>query len=37
MDVDVRDLELLDALGRHETLTAAARHLYVSQPALTNA
>jgi LysR family transcriptional regulator for metE and metH len=35
MDVDVRDLELLDALGRHETLTAAARHLYVSQPALS--
>jgi LysR family transcriptional regulator, regulator for metE and metH len=35
MDVDVRDLELLDALARHETLTAAARHLYVSQPALS--
>jgi LysR family transcriptional regulator for metE and metH len=35
MDVDVRDLELLDALGRHETLTAAARHLHVSQPALS--
>jgi LysR family transcriptional regulator for metE and metH len=35
MDVDVRDLELLDALGRHETLTAAAQHLYVSQPALS--
>jgi LysR family transcriptional regulator, regulator for metE and metH len=35
MDVDVRDLELLDALGRYETLTAAARHLYVSQPALS--
>jgi LysR family transcriptional regulator for metE and metH len=35
MDVDVRDLELLDAVGRHETLTAAARHLYVSQPALS--
>ena len=35
MDVGIRDLELLDALGRHETLTAAARHLYVSQPALS--
>jgi LysR family transcriptional regulator, regulator for metE and metH len=35
MDVDLRDLELLDALGRHQTLTAAARHLYVSQPALS--
>jgi LysR family transcriptional regulator for metE and metH len=35
MDIDVRDLELLDALGEHATLTAAARHLYVSQPALS--
>ena len=35
MDVDIRDLELLDALGEHTTLTAAARHLYVSQPALS--
>lgn len=31
----MRDFELLDALGRHQTLTAAARHLYVSQPALS--
>jgi LysR family transcriptional regulator, regulator for metE and metH len=35
MDVHIRDLELLDALGEHVTLTAAARHLYVSQPALS--
>ncbi|WP_306360973.1 LysR family transcriptional regulator [Nocardia sp. CC227C] len=35
MDVDIRDLELLEALGSHGTLTAAARHLYVSQPALS--
>lgn len=35
MSVDLKDFELLDALGRHQTLTAAARHLYVSQPALS--
>jgi LysR family transcriptional regulator for metE and metH len=35
MEVDIRDLELLDALGEHATLTAAARHLFVSQPALS--
>jgi LysR family transcriptional regulator, regulator for metE and metH len=35
MDVDVRDLELLEALDQHQTLTAAADHLYVSQPALS--
>lgn len=35
MDLDVRDLELIEAIGRHETLTAAARQLYVSQPALS--
>ncbi|MBL1079549.1 LysR family transcriptional regulator [Nocardia sp. 2] len=35
MDVDIRDLELLEALGSQRTLTAAARQLYVSQPALS--
>jgi LysR family transcriptional regulator, regulator for metE and metH len=35
MDVDLRDLELLETLATHETLTAAAEHLYVSQPALS--
>lgn len=35
MDVEVRDLELLEALDQHQTLTAAAEHLYVSQPALS--
>src|SRR5262245_34365146 len=35
MDVDLRDLELLDALGDTDTLTAAAKRLYVSQPALS--
>lgn len=35
MDFDIRDLELLEALGSQGTLTAAARHLYVSQPALS--
>lgn len=35
MDLDLRDLELLDALGDARTLTAAAKSLYVSQPALS--
>ncbi|HEX6659246.1 MAG TPA: LysR family transcriptional regulator, partial [Ilumatobacter sp.] len=35
MDIDLRDLELLEALDQHKTLTAAASHLYVSQPALS--
>lgn len=35
MDLDVRDLELLEALGLHGTLTAAGEHLHVSQPALS--
>lgn len=35
MDIDVRDLELLDALAEHATLTAASGHLHVSQPALS--
>ena len=35
MYVDVRDLELLEALDQHQTLTAAAGRLYVSQPALS--
>jgi LysR family transcriptional regulator, regulator for metE and metH len=35
MDIDIRDLELLEALDRHQTLTAAAAHLFVSQPALS--
>jgi LysR family transcriptional regulator, regulator for metE and metH len=35
MNLDVRDLELLEALDQHQTLTAAAEHLYVSQPALS--
>ena len=35
MDVDLRDLELLEALDQHATLTAAAAHLYLSQPALS--
>ncbi len=35
MDVDLRDLELLDALADVSTLTAASKRLYVSQPALS--
>jgi LysR family transcriptional regulator, regulator for metE and metH len=35
MDLDLRDLELLDALADAQTLTAAAKSLYVSQPALS--
>jgi LysR family transcriptional regulator, regulator for metE and metH len=35
MDLDLRDLELLDALAGAQTLTAAAKSLYVSQPALS--
>lgn len=35
MDLDVRDLELVEALAQHKTLTAAASQLFVSQPALS--
>jgi LysR family transcriptional regulator for metE and metH len=35
MDVDLRDLELLDAAADAGSLTAAAERLYVSQPALS--
>lgn len=35
MDLDIRDLELIEAIERHQTLTAAASHLFVSQPALS--
>ena len=35
MNVDLRDLELLEALEQYGTLTAAAEHLFVSQPALS--
>lgn len=35
MDVDLRDLELLEALEANQTLTASAQRLHVSQPALS--
>lgn len=35
MDIDARDLEMLEAMDRLGTLTAVAEHLYVSQPALS--
>lgn len=35
MDLDTRDLDLLEALERTGTLTAAAAELFVSQPALS--
>lgn len=35
MDIDLRDLELLEALETNLTLTASAQKLHVSQPALS--
>ena len=35
MDLDLRDLELLEALETNQTLTASAQKLHVSQPALS--
>lgn len=35
MDVDYRDLELLEALGDGASMTAAAQRLFVTQPALS--
>ena len=35
MDIDLRDLELLEALETNQTLTASAQKLHVSQPALS--
>jgi len=35
MDIDLRDLELLEALESNQTLTASALKLHVSQPALS--
>jgi LysR family transcriptional regulator for metE and metH len=35
MEFDVRQLELLEALGDGESLTAAAKRLFVTQPALS--
>ncbi|MBI1380520.1 MAG: LysR family transcriptional regulator [Planctomycetaceae bacterium] len=35
MDVDIRQLELLEALGRGDSLTAASKRLFVTQSALS--